>query len=74
VRKLSEGGGAGTIARARAVEHSLRSERYDAGMPVIGLHELLDAESHAIHEAELLGNVFLIAERQPVLLAAGAQV
>ena len=74
VRELSEGGRAAAIARACAVEHSLRGERDDAGVPVIGLHELLDAEGHAIDEPELLRDVFLIPESQPVLLAAGAQV
>jgi len=43
-------------------------------VPVKGRHELLDAEAHTIHETQLLRDIFLIPKRQPVLLAAGAQV
>ena len=72
MRELSKRSGAGTIPRARAVEHTLRGERHDAGMAIVGLHELLDPEGHAVDEAELLRNVFLVPKRQPVLLASCA--
>ena len=43
-------------------------------MSVVRLHELLDAEGDSIDETELLGDVFLIAKGEPVLLAASAQM
>ena len=43
-------------------------------MAVVSLHELLDPKRHAVDETELLGDVFLVAEGQPVLLAARAKV
>ena len=65
---------AARLARARAVEHPLRGESHDARVPVVRLHELLDTERHAVHEAELMRDVFLVAEREAVLLTACAQV
>ena len=74
MRQFAKGGGPSSVARTCALEHALRRERHDASVAVVGLHELLDPEGHPIDEAQLLRNVFLVAKRQAVLLAAGAQV
>ncbi len=74
VRELTKRRRPSPVARARAFEHSLGGERHDTGVPVVRLHELLDAEGDSIDETELLGDVFLVAKGEPVLLAAGAQM
>ena len=62
------------VAGSRTVEHALGGERDDPRMPIVRLHELLDGQAHAVDEAELLRDVFLICEGEAVLLPAGPQM
>mgnify|MGYP000181587567 CR=1 FL=1 len=48
--------------------------RHDAGMAVVGLHELLDRQTDPVDEAELLRDVLLIRKGQAILLTTSPQM
>src|SRR5690606_23933708 len=60
--------------RPRALEQALGELRHHAGVAVVRLHELLDAEDDAVDEAERDADLLLIGEGEPILSPPGAEV
>ena len=76
-RSVAEVPPAGRAAQARrpgAGQHALGRLRDAARVPVIGLHELLDAERDPVDETQLVGQILLVSEGEPVLLPPRAEV